>query len=239
MDEIVFALGPFAGAVVGGLISAVGGYLTNRQSIRSAESLSSTAYQRGVRDMRLAGLNPMLAFSQGGASTPTPRLENPLRELGEGVSSAARQAKLIKSQVQLNESASRAAEAAAVNSMTTAQKTSEETKVIAFEQGKREAEAQSARARVPQEELRGRVSRWISEALDKLESAAKGGLSVKKDSLVGKLIEDLKNLPETFYKRALADALARAKAGEFSAKQLADHIRMLQKKHGQEVTGEP
>lgn len=32
---------------------------------------SSTQYQRGMKDMRAAGLNPILAFKQGGASSPT------------------------------------------------------------------------------------------------------------------------------------------------------------------------
>lgn len=72
-----FSFGDFGTLVssqLGGIFSAKQANETNREiakdQINFQERMSNTSYQRAMADMRAAGLNPMLAYSQGGATTP-------------------------------------------------------------------------------------------------------------------------------------------------------------------------
>jgi len=88
------------GSMLGGLIGGVGSYM-GQQSANQANAAQAdkqmqfqkesreTSYQTAVEDMKKAGLNPMLAYQQGGAANQPGAQAQMQSALGAGVTSAA------------------------------------------------------------------------------------------------------------------------------------------------------
>lgn len=141
------------GDIFGGVMGYIGDRETNATNEKIAadnrrwqEMMSGSAYARAMADMRASGLNPMLAYSQGGASTPagsTYNYKSPMSGLGEGVkrlaSSALERAKLhqdvrqVESNIGLTEISKMKAAADTQQALSTAKQAEAQTQKIQTE----------------------------------------------------------------------------------------------------------
>lgn len=152
----------FAGDVVGGLFGSSAQDRANEANERIADKqmafqkeMSNTAYQRSMVDMKAAGLNPMLAYMKGGASTPsgagaTIAPSNPMSGLSSGISNGIHTALDTSNAVQDLKNK------AAAQALTEAQTNTEASKALATANSARESDF---RARVLQAELPAKAAR--------------------------------------------------------------------------------
>jgi len=106
VSSALTAVKPFT-SFLGDAGTAYSSYRNAEMNRDFQEEMSNTAYQRAVRDLNAAGLSPMLAYSKGGASTPSGAVAEPLRfgETGQRTSASdlsKAQVDVARSQEQVN-----------------------------------------------------------------------------------------------------------------------------------------
>lgn len=166
------------GSIIGAAINSASQGATNEANIRMAreqmafqEKMSNSAYQRSTSDMRAAGINPIMAYSQGGSSTPsgaTTSIDNP--NPGDSLKAAATTALELTrmnkdleqqdSQIKLNEAAKKVQDHQADLTANNAAIAGEEKKII---QKTAPFQAQKAKAQATYE---AKQAEWDKGAID-------------------------------------------------------------------------
>lgn len=161
------------------------------------EQMSGSSYQRAVRDMQAAGLNPMLAYSQGGASTPG----GPTASAGAAsgpAASAVQPPPMLNRFAGAMQSAGQAAQLAVTNAQT--RKTEAEAAILESEIGDGKEKPDSYTARLKMEQGLTETARRLNviSSTDKIHQEIRnlGAQLELTRNQITKITEEVLNLKE-------------------------------------------
>lgn len=161
---IASAVGSTAGSLIGGIYQNEQNRRERKNQQDWQASMANTSYQRSVADLRAAGLNPMLAYSQGGAETPSGGMAQ-MENVGEGLASTALDSIRLREEIkQIRENV---------------KKTAQETKTSEAQEKLIEANTAGAQGDAKVKQALGKTAEILSPGLDKVKQVL--GINPKRE----------------------------------------------------------